>query len=126
MTVERGNGMMRTWLRRWLSVAVIALCLVGVRPAGAQDLGTPVATPAAGATMAVYLTIANDSCLADRLIGARSEVADTVVIHETVEEDDRIVLRPLPGCPGHRPGWRRACRDGNAACAGDRRHHSGL
>ena len=83
-----------------LPIGLILLVLLashrtGSPPVSAQESGTPGATPAA-ATTAVYLIIANDGCMPDQLVGATTDVADAVEIHETAKEDGAVVMRPLP------------------------------
>jgi copper(I)-binding protein len=62
--------------------------------AGESPVATPPATPPVAVTAVVYLTIANDGCLADRLIGATTDVAEIVEIRESVREGDLIESRP--------------------------------
>ena len=45
---------------------------------------------------AVYVTINNRGSEADALLSASTEVATTVELHETIEQDGKMVMRPLP------------------------------
>jgi copper(I)-binding protein len=45
---------------------------------------------------AVYVTISNHGSEADALLSASTDVATTVELHETVEQDGKMVMRPLP------------------------------
>lgn len=55
------------------------------------------ATPPGADVGAAYLTIENRGSADDRLIGASSEAAGAVAIHETVEENGIAKMRPLEG-----------------------------
>jgi periplasmic copper chaperone A len=44
---------------------------------------------------AVYVTISNHGTEADALLGASTDVATTAELHETVEQDGKMVMRPL-------------------------------
>lgn len=52
-------------------------------------------TPVAMAMGAAYLTITNHGTESDRLVGAKTDVAKTVEIHEMVEKDGVMQMRPL-------------------------------
>ena len=45
---------------------------------------------------AVYVTISNHESEADVLLSASSDVATTAELHETIEQDGKMVMRPLP------------------------------
>ena len=45
---------------------------------------------------AVYVTISNHGSEADALLSASTDVATTVELHETVKQDGKMVMRPLP------------------------------
>jgi copper(I)-binding protein len=45
---------------------------------------------------AVYVTISNHGSEADALLSASTDVATTVELHATVEQDGKMVMRPLP------------------------------
>ena len=45
---------------------------------------------------AVYVTINNHGSEADALLSASTDVAMTVELHETVKQDGKMVMRPLP------------------------------
>jgi copper(I)-binding protein len=87
--------MMRTTVGCVLAVLIGAI-LASPPTVHAQEIGTPAATPAAGATAAVYLTIANSGCMPDQLIGSTTDVADRVEIHETAKDGDTVAMRPRP------------------------------
>jgi copper(I)-binding protein len=86
-------------MKRWSVSAMMLVLLAALRAspstASAQVTGTPPATPEAGATASVFLTIANSGCLPDQLTGAESDVAERVEIHETVKDGDVEEMRPL-------------------------------
>jgi periplasmic copper chaperone A len=45
---------------------------------------------------AAYVTISNHGSEADTLLSASSDVATTVEFHETIKQDGKMVMRPLP------------------------------
>src|SRR5262245_47140503 len=45
---------------------------------------------------AAYVTISNHGSEADALVSASTDVATTVELHATVEQDGKMVMRPLP------------------------------
>jgi copper(I)-binding protein len=45
---------------------------------------------------AVYVTIRNQGSEADALLSASTDVATAVEFHETVQQGDKMVMRPLP------------------------------
>jgi copper(I)-binding protein len=45
---------------------------------------------------AVYVTISNHGSEADALLSASTDVATTAELHATVEQDGKMVMRPLP------------------------------
>jgi periplasmic copper chaperone A len=45
---------------------------------------------------AVYVTISNHGSEADALLSASSDVATTAELHQTIEQDGKMVMRPLP------------------------------
>lgn len=81
--------------RWWLvSLALVAgLMMAAAALVGAQD---EPATPAALATGAVYMALTNTGDTADRLVGATTDVAAAVEIHETHDDDGIMRMRPLP------------------------------
>jgi periplasmic copper chaperone A len=86
--------MKRTTVGFVLGVLIGSL-LAGPATLQAQEIGTPAATPAAAATAAVYMTIANGGCMPDQLLGATTDVADGVEIHQTAKDGDSVAMRPL-------------------------------
>src|SRR5262245_1688090 len=60
---------------------------------GQSSQGTGAMTAGNGA---VYVTISNRGSAADALLSASSNVANTVELHETVAQDGKMVMRPLP------------------------------
>jgi periplasmic copper chaperone A len=69
---------------------------------GGMEMGKAVtesmsASPAMGATGAVYLKLVNDGGQPDRLIGARSVVATVAEIHESLVENNVTTMRPVAG-----------------------------
>jgi copper(I)-binding protein len=88
---------------RWPRLLALPLGIVLVAIASAQDSksilveGAWSRPVAAGAAVAVgYLVIRNNGPIADRLVGASSEIAGRVEIHESVEEGGVARMRPLP------------------------------
>ncbi len=45
---------------------------------------------------AVYVTISNHGTEADALLSASADVATTVELHQTIKQDGKMVMRPLP------------------------------
>ena len=78
--------------------AALAALLLSAAPALAQDIGIhdPYAiTPTPGApTGGAYMLIHNHASTPDRLVEARSPVAEHVMIHTHVEEDGVMRMRP--------------------------------
>ncbi len=95
--------------RRRLCAAAAVMCVTGVTLQGAQAHGTragdltidhPYATPTpeGARTGAVYLrTLINRGAVADRLVGARTERAESVEIHRSVMEADVMRMRAIAG-----------------------------
>jgi copper(I)-binding protein len=50
-----------------------------------------------GATGVVYMTIVNAGSAADRLVGVRSDVAQTEEMHRTVMEGEVVKMQPVVG-----------------------------
>lgn len=71
--------------------ADLAIEEVWARPAMAGSGGM-----GAAGTGALFMRIVNDSGEADRLVGGRTEVANTVEIHETVVEGEVMRMQMLP------------------------------
>jgi len=44
----------------------------------------------------VYVTISNHGSEADALLSASSDVATTAELHQTIKQDGKMVMRPLP------------------------------
>ncbi|RMF35237.1 MAG: copper chaperone PCu(A)C [Chloroflexi bacterium] len=63
---------------------------------GAGEGGMGMGKGMAG-TGAVYMTLVNEGREADRLIGAQTDVADVVEIHETKMEGDVMKMQPVAG-----------------------------
>lgn len=78
--------------------AALAALLLSAAPALAQDIGIhdPYAiTPTPGApTGGAYMLIQNNASTPDRLVEARSPVAEHVLLHTHVEEDGIMRMRP--------------------------------
>lgn len=53
----------------------------------------------AGGTSAAYLTVVNPSAAADSLVGAATDAAGLVELHETVERDGLRGMRPVAAAP---------------------------
>jgi periplasmic copper chaperone A len=90
-------------MRTLLSLAATTLLIVVASSAFAQGASIQVeqpwarATPAGASTGAVYLTIANESQDADRLLGASSDVADKLQIHEMKVVNGVMEMREVTG-----------------------------
>lgn len=64
-------------------------------PEGELVLEEPWARPAsAGGTSAVYFRVANGTTSADTLVEVRTPAADSVAIHETVQQGDTTRMQP--------------------------------
>ena len=90
-------------MRTLLTLAATTLLIVAASFAFAQDASIQVeqpwsrATPTGASTGAVYLTIANKSHDADRLLGASSDVADKSQIHEMKVVNGTMEMREVSG-----------------------------
>jgi periplasmic copper chaperone A len=60
---------------------------------GGSRQGSATATAGNGA---VYVTINNRGSEADALLSVSTDLANTIELHETVEQDGKLVMRPLP------------------------------
>jgi copper(I)-binding protein len=88
--------------RRFLLAAILgalslpAATLAHSYKAGEIDIGHPWSRAApAGVTGAGYLTLTNKGGTADRLMGARTEIARTVEIHSSAMEGGVMRMRPV-------------------------------
>ena len=87
------------------SFTVLAVLIAAASPAFAQGTGPSIAvqqpyaraTPAGAQTGAVYMTVDNKSHAADRLVGASSDVADKLQIHEMTVVNGVMQMRELAG-----------------------------
>ena len=85
-----------------ITFIIIALLLTGLAACTTEAvpklsvLGPWARPAAAGGNAAVYLTIINKGKVSDALIGASSNVAETVNIHETRMEGDVMSMVPMP------------------------------
>ena len=89
-------------MRCLLTVAFVATLVGTAVPAVAQSsiqIEQPWsrATPSGAKTGAVYMTIDNKSGTADRLVGASSDVAEKLQIHEMKVENGVMQMRQIPG-----------------------------
>jgi periplasmic copper chaperone A len=90
-------------MRTLLTFAATTLLIVVASFAFAQSTSIRVeqpwarATPTGASTGAVYLTIANESHDADRLLGASSDVADKLQIHEMKVVNGVMEMREVIG-----------------------------
>jgi periplasmic copper chaperone A len=91
-------------MRSFSKFAFAALLVAIAAPAIAQETGTPSiavqqpwarATPAGATTGAVYMTLDNKTGSADRLIGASSDAADKLQIHEMKFVNGVMQMRQL-------------------------------
>jgi copper(I)-binding protein len=62
------------------------------------------ATPGGAKIAGGYLKITNNGSLADRFIGAKSDVSDRVEVHEMSMSDGIMKMRPLPNGLEIKPG----------------------
>ena len=90
-------------MSRLLTLAAVAASIAISLPAFAQNASIQVekpwarATPGGATTGAVYMTLDNKSNAEDRLIGASSDVAGTVQIHEMKVVDGTMKMREVAG-----------------------------
>jgi periplasmic copper chaperone A len=91
-------------MRSLWKLAIAAVLIAAAAPALAQGTGAASvtveqpwaqATPAGAKTGAVYITLVNKSGSADRLIGASSDVAATLQIHEMKVVNGVMQMRQL-------------------------------
>jgi hypothetical protein len=90
-------------MRRWMIgsfIVALAVMAMWVRTGDAHHgeegmSATPAGTPAAMAMGAAYLTITNNGTEPDRLVGGTTAVAKVVEIHEVVNKDGVMQMRPL-------------------------------
>ena len=54
-------------------------------------------SPAMAHAGAVYMTLTNDGREDDALVGARSDVCETVELHESIMENDVMKMQPVEG-----------------------------
>ena len=85
------------WRRAALGLAGTALAAACAGAAGSPSLTvSDVRAPEpAGPNGAVYLTIRNDGDADDRLVGAGSDVAEQVEVHETTMSDGTMAMQPV-------------------------------
>jgi periplasmic copper chaperone A len=90
-------------MRVLLHVVTVALLIAATSFAFAQGASIQVeqpwsrATPTSASTGAVYLTITNKSHDTDRLLGASSDVADKLQIHEMKVVNGTMEMREVSG-----------------------------
>jgi copper(I)-binding protein len=96
-------------MKRWTIVAVLLLLSAAgcvALPAATSPAAGPGITvkgafarpsPSAGGTGGVFLTITNNSGAADRLVGASTPAAKMVEIHETIDDNGVMKMRPVAG-----------------------------
>lgn len=99
---------MRSILGRTLLIAIIGLWLAGCtlpqlqpnqKPTGDELTVTDAwsrPSPMAQGNGVVYLTVTNGTGQADRLLSAESPVADHVELHETINDNGVMRMRPQP------------------------------
>lgn len=94
--------------RSMATAAAIVLIIAGLAagctaiPAAAPHAGLtiegPFARPAPGSGQGgAFLTVVNAGSNADRLIAARSPVAPVTELHETIDDNGVMKMRPVPG-----------------------------
>ncbi len=80
-----------------MTVVTLAACMPAAQAEPRISVKEAWARPtAATGPGVVYLTLTNEGGTDDRLIGAETEVAQTVELHETTMQGDRMKMRPLP------------------------------
>jgi periplasmic copper chaperone A len=81
------------------AVIALALMIATIGGTSAHEGHDHGATPAADSRSfgVAYLTIANDGDEADRLIGATTDMAEAVEIHQTTDESGVGVMMPVEG-----------------------------
>jgi periplasmic copper chaperone A len=96
---------LRTAMKKILLACGIALSLIGTS-AGAQQSGNavvevqkPWARATTGTTGAAYLSITNNGTASDRLIGAKTPIAEKAEIHESKMKDGMMEMRPVGPLP---------------------------
>ncbi|MFP5371530.1 MAG: copper chaperone PCu(A)C [Actinomycetes bacterium] len=77
------------------TLLLLAALIAGPAGAAAEDAATPTAT-ASPATAIVYLTIANGGDTDDLLLGGETSAAQTVELHESVDEAGVLRMEPRP------------------------------
>ncbi len=99
--------MHRPAVRHTAPIPVAALLIVAALlaaacvppPAGGIVIADPYsrAAPQAGGNGGAFMTITNNSGAADRLVSAQSPAADAVEIHETIDDNGVMRMRPVTG-----------------------------
>lgn len=93
-------------MRFFRTLACVAVLIAAASPAFSQGTANPAiavaqpwarATPAGAQTGAAYMTLDNKSASADRLIGASSDVAGKLQIHEMAVVNGVMRMRELGG-----------------------------
>jgi copper(I)-binding protein len=83
-------------MRRWAAVAIlIAGVLVACQASGGITVTDARVGAPAGPNAALYFTASNEGGDADVLIGASTDVAETVELHETTQDDGTMGMRPV-------------------------------
>jgi copper(I)-binding protein len=90
---EEMKHLMKMAIALLVVVAVIGAAGVGYSSAHAHDDATPTAV----STGAAYFTIANSGAETDRLIAASTDMANVVEVHEIVNADGVMQMRPVEG-----------------------------
>jgi len=90
-------------MKKWFSIlglAAFALSACGSTAGEDIEIHNPWTRPAAqGENAAVYFQIHNHSQVADELVGALSDAADVVEIHESRMEGDVMQMNRVPSLP---------------------------
>lgn len=81
------------FFRPVLSAAVFSIVggMVFAESAITVNEGYVVSAPAAARAAAAFMVVSNEGDMDDRLIGARSEVADLVALHTSDEDEDGVM-----------------------------------
>jgi copper(I)-binding protein len=96
-------------MKMWMIVAVLLLLATAgcaPLPAATSPAAGPGITidgafarpsPSEGGTGGMFMTITNNTGAADRLVGGASTLAKAIEIHETIDDNGVMKMRPVPG-----------------------------
>jgi copper(I)-binding protein len=85
------------YLWKWLLAGMLLLSACGAEAEGGVEVHDAWMRPAVrGENAAVYFDLHNHSSTADELLGASSDVAEAVELHESAMEGDVMTMNMLP------------------------------